>query len=309
MVHLQMNGFIADNLFQYVVARILAEDLGYALEVSHSRMHPRKNVPRLLQLLSQCRDAPLALPGKIFHHPVDSTALLGHGDFTGYQFDLEGVTQRRDDRKIMLAGYFQRYELLQPYKTRIRSWFEIPACDLGHDISKDDIVIHVRQGDFVVFGLALSLSFYTDLLDRLDFGKLFICGYGLDAQVKRTFSHYAPIYIQGDPVDDLRFMKGFNRMIQSTSGFSWWSGFLSQASEIYAPVMSPNERPNDRKAVLADLRVYDEERYHYIYDVPYLERPYSLKDIVAARGQLRKKRVVSSLKQLVVDRWWGNDQH
>ena len=45
MIHLQMNGFIADNLFQYVVARILAEELGYALEVAHSRMQHPQRIP------------------------------------------------------------------------------------------------------------------------------------------------------------------------------------------------------------------------------------------------------------------------
>ena len=34
MVHLQMNGFIADNLYQYVIARLIAEELGFQLEVS-----------------------------------------------------------------------------------------------------------------------------------------------------------------------------------------------------------------------------------------------------------------------------------
>jgi hypothetical protein len=308
MIHLQMNGFIADNLFQYVAARILAEDLGYALEVSHSRMHPRKNVPRLLELLAQFRHAPLTLPGKTFHAPVDYTAHVGHGDFDGYHLDLASVIGRQDQRKIEVAGYFQSYELLQPYKARIRSWFELEPCALGHDISADDIVIHVRQGDLVVFGWAISLSFYTNLLDGLTFRKLFICGYGLSDEVRRIFARYDPIYVHGEPVADFRFMKGFNRMIQSNSGFSWWAGFLSQASEIYAPVMAPNMRTYDPKSALADLRVVDEERFHYVYDVPYLERPYSLKDIFVSRGQLRKKRLVNSLKQLVIDRLRGKNQ-
>jgi len=308
MIHLQMNGFIADNLFQYVAARILAEELGYALEVTHSRMHPRKNVPRLLELLAQFRHAPLSLPGKTFQDPVDYSAHMGQGDFDGYHLELASMIGRQYKRKIMMAGYFQSYELLRPYKSRIRSWFEIESCDQGHDICADDIVIHVRQGDLVVFGWAISLSFYTNLLDRLTFRKLFICGYGLSDEVRGTFSRYNPIYVHGEPVDDFRFMKGFNRMIQSNSGFSWWAGFLSQAGEIYAPVMAPNLTTFDPKSELADLRVVDEARYHYVYDVPYLERAYSLKDIFASRGQLRKKRVVNSLKQLVIDRLRGKNQ-
>ena len=98
MIHLQMNGFIADNLFQYVAARILAEDLGYALHVSHSRMHPRKNVPRLVELMAQFRDAPLSLPGKSFEQPVDNTAVMGNGDFDGYRLDLQQMINRLQGR-------------------------------------------------------------------------------------------------------------------------------------------------------------------------------------------------------------------
>ncbi len=303
MIHLQMNGFIADNLFQYVVARLLAEELGYALEVTHSPMNPRKNPPRLMELLSLCRDAPLTLPGKVFHHPVDTTALMGQGDFDGFHLDLEGMMRRRDDRKILMAGYFQRYALLQPYKQRIRSWFEIDACDQGHDISDDDIVIHIRQGDFVIVGRAISLSFYTTLLDRLTFRKLYICGYGLDSLVRRTFAPYAPVYVQGDPIDDFRFMKGFNRMIQSTSGFSWWAGFLSQADEIYAPIMAQTVGRSHPATTLADLKVVDEGRYRYVDNVPYLERSYSIKDVFLSLEQLHRKRLVNCLKQLATGCW------
>ena len=69
-----MNGFIADNLFQYAVARLIAEQLGYALEVTHSPLHPEFNVPQLLELLAHCDDAPLSLPGKSYTAPIDYSA-------------------------------------------------------------------------------------------------------------------------------------------------------------------------------------------------------------------------------------------
>ena len=62
---------------------------------------------------------------------------------------------------------------------------------------------------------------------------------------------------------------------------------------------------SDPKATLTDLRVHDEARYHYVGDVPYLERRYTLRDIARSRGQLRKKRVLQSLSRLVADRLRG----
>lgn len=299
MIHLQMNGFIADNLFQYTAARIVAEELGYALQVSHSRMHPNRNIPNLLALLSRFRDAPLELPGKSFEQPVDTTAVMGRGDFDGYRLDLQALLSRRDDRRIEMAGYFQNYDLIAPYKSRIRRWFDVAPNNFGHDIAANDVVIHIRLGDLVVLGWAISLGYYTQLLDQLDFGKLYICGFGLGDEVRKLFARFDPVYVHGEPVDDFLFMKGFNRMILSNSGFAWWAAFLSQAEEIYAPVMATNLRTFDPKAALADLRVHDEARYRYICDVPYLERSYTLRDIVTSRGQLRKKRVLQSLRELL----------
>jgi hypothetical protein len=88
-------------------------------------------------------------------------------------------------------------------------------------------------------------------------------------------------------------------MILSNSGFSWWAGFLSDAEQIYAPLMGVNSRTEHSKATMVDLKVDDESRYHYIADVPYLERDFTLKDLLASRNQLRKKRFVSSLGQLI----------
>lgn len=305
MIHLQMNGFIADNLFQYAAARIVAEELGYALQVSHSRMHPQRNVPQLLALMSRFRDAPIALPGKSFSHPVDTSACMGRGDFDGYHLDLQALLSRRDNRRIEMAGYFQHYNLLRPYKDRLRSWFDVAPDSIGHAISADDVVIHIRFGDSVVLGWAISLDFYSQLLDKLNFGKLYICGYGLGEEVRRHFARYRPIYVRGEPVEDFLFMKGFNRMILSNSGFAWWAGFLSQAEEIYVPVMASNARSFDAKAEMADLCVHDEVRYHHVLDVPYLERPYTLRDVITSRAQLRKRRVLSSVHQLLMNRLRG----
>jgi len=302
MVHLRMNGFIADNLFQYAAARIVAEDLGYALEVSHSRMHPQRNVPQLLALMSRFRDAPIALAGKSFAQPVDTSACMGHGPFDGYRLDMPALLRRRDDRRIEMAGYFQQYDLLRPYKDAIRRWFDVAPDNFGHAINADDVVIHIRLGDLVVLGWAMSLEFYTRLLDTLDFRTLYICGFGLGEEVRRAFARFHPVYVHGEPVEDFLFMKGFNRMILSNSGFAWWAAFLSQAGEIHAPVMAQNARIFDPKAALADLRVHDEPRFHYVRDVPYLERDYTLRDIFTSRGQLRKKRVLGSLARLVVGR-------
>lgn len=302
MVHLQMNGYIADNLFQYAAARLVAESLGYALEVSHSRMHPESNVPRLEALLAACADAPLSLTGERFDAPVDYSAHCDLGDFDGYELDLEALTSNRQPRRIEMKGYYQRYALLQPHKARVRSWFAMSPCDRGHGVTPDDLVVHVRRGDLLVFGLAMSLAYYTELLDELSFRRLFVVGCGLDGEVRRALQRYDPVYVEGEPVEDFRFMLAFDRMVLSNSGFAWWAGFLSGAGEIHIPRMGRNTLTTHAKAHEVDLDVVDEGRYHFVENVPYQERDYTFADILRSRGQLRKKRLVTATLALLGQR-------
>lgn len=302
MVHLQMNGFIGDNLFQYVAARIVAEQLGFALRVSHSKMKPESNVPQLLELLSHAQDAPLALAGAEYQTPVDFTACEAEGgsrpgDAPGH-VSIATVTRNREPRRIEMRGYYQRYADLKPHKHSIRQWLTMPESTGGYHIDPQDIVLHVRWGDLVVFNLAMSMRYYTDLLQRLDYRTLYVCGVGINAEVRAALAPFRPVYIAGSPAQDFRFMLGFNRIIQSNSGFAWWAGFLSQAQEIYGPLMCENDRTDKMSEKPVNLMVDDEPRYHYVEGAPFLERDYRLRDVIASRHQLRKKRVASSLLRL-----------
>ena len=302
MVHLQMNGYIADNLFQYTIARVIAEELGYTLKVSHSRMHPQQNVPQLEAFLAACANAPLAIAGATHEGPADYSPHIDHGDFDGYDLDLTGICARRDPRRIEVRGYFQRYALLQPYKERIRSWFDMEPCDQGYEVSPDDLVMHIRRGDVVVLDLAMSLDFYIDLLERVPYRRLYIVGCGLDGEVRRALAPYDPVYIEGEPVDDFRFILAFSRMILSNSGFAWWAAFLSGAREVYAPLMGKNARTGHLKTTKVDLKIQDESRFLYVENVPYMERECTLRDIFRSRGQLTKRRMVYAVRSLLARR-------
>lgn len=305
MIKLLMKGMLGNNLFQYAFARILAEDLGYALEVTHSTYNLKSNVPHLKELLISFSDAPLSIPGKSFAHPVDKTASMDHQGFDGYHIDLNQLLNCRQDRKIVVNGFFERYEIFRRHKKQIRSWFAVDPINLGYSISDNDIVLHIRRGDFIIFERAISLGFYVDILDNIEFNQLYICGYGLDREVRDCFQHYHPIYIHRKPVDDFRFIKGFNRIVQSQSTFAWWAGFLSEAEEIYAPVLKPTGTEFERKYPHIDLQVDDEDRYRYIANVLKLGRKFSFRDIFAARNQLSRNDMVLYLKELIRNRFTG----
>ena len=290
-----MLGLIGNNLFQYAVARILAEDLGFELNVTHSIRLPKRNIPQLNELLSQFDDAPLHIPGKSFNTPIDKTVFTGHCGFDGYHINLNKISIDGTPRKILIKGYFERYEIFRSYKERIRIWFKLDPINLGFNISEDDVVVHVRRGDFILFGRAISLQYYLEILEKINFRKLYICGVGIDDEVKDKFHRYHPTYVYNSPLEDLRFIKGFNRIIQSQSTFVWWASFLSQAEEIYAPV--PNPGAFEQRYPHINLLVDDEERYHYTRNVPYIEKKYGFKDLIRANELLPKSEKAAFFKE------------
>ena len=286
MVRVELLGLLGNNLFQYVVGRILAARFGLALELIDSPYKPRKNMPQFRALMEVFQDAPLRLQGRTVEKPVDRTAYLDHDGFDGFRFDLPGMLANEDRRGFAVKGYFERYEHFRPHKDAIRRWFRVDPLNAGHRVGSRDVVVHIRRGDFIAFGRAITLDYYTDILRRIDPGRVFVCGFGIDPDVKSALAPFAPVYVDGDPISDFRFMTGFNRIVQSQSTFSWWAGFLSQAEEIYAPLTVPGATSFDRRYPHIDLKVDDESRYHYVSDVAPMEREVGMGDLMRARRHL-----------------------
>ena len=114
---------LGNNLAQYCIGRILAEGLGFNLQASEIPGFP--NVQPLRIGVSQTLGPP---------HVIE-----------GHRIDLDGILADRTPRRIIMNGFFQRYEYYQPYKNRIRdSWLVSGAYERS---APDDLTIHVRAGD------------------------------------------------------------------------------------------------------------------------------------------------------------------
>ncbi|MEQ9426813.1 MAG: alpha-1,2-fucosyltransferase [Cyclobacteriaceae bacterium] len=280
---------MGNNLFQYAVARIISENLGFELKTSFTQSALiGKNKADFHRLMSAFNNAPVNIAGKAYFKHIDHTIDMASYEFDGFSANLHSIIENKEARLIRVNGFFERYEIIQSFKDLIKEWYRIDPLHLGYDIQPDDIVIHIRRGDFVVVDRALSLDYYTDILKNLDYRKLYICGVGLDNNVKTHFKKFKPTYVLGDPVKDFRFMKGFNRIIQSQSTFSWWSGFLSDAEEIHSPIPNKNSSGFHQTFQKIDLKVTDENRYHYTFDVKQSEKHFGLNDLISSWPELPK---------------------
>jgi hypothetical protein len=269
-VEVQFIGRLGNNLFQYALGRIIAEELGYELVCRPAAVAGATEVrpdsgdaATLLDLAGEFLDVPLRIPGKHIRSPHERY-VLGERAWSGYGVPLQRILQDRRDRRIVLRGYFQRMEYFAPYRDVVRSWLRPRRSASPPDPDPRHIVVNVRRGyDYQSLGWSLSADYYERVLSQEEPGTVHVCGVGIDNSIRRSLQPYQPVYFSGTPVEEFRFIASFKRIVLSNSTFCWWAAWLSHAEEIHFPRCRGfwgDEFPE------VDLEVR-EDRYRYVEGV------------------------------------------
>ncbi len=242
MIEVKYRGRLGNNLFQYCFGRILAEELGYALKAD-------------------------PIPG----FPNTQTEVKGH-DYSSYStkilsehhVNLGTILRDNTKRKIVLNGFFQRYEYYKSYKDKIRSDWLKSSVKLKKNLGEDDILIHIRLRDYLTHTpeSLLPFSFYEEVLDKAEYSRVLICTDQPKHQFIKKFKKYDFTLKHSSPLEDFNFIKSAKKIIQSQSSYSCWAAFLSQAEDIYTPQPLEGYWSDQRPDV--DLIVDDEDRYIYV---------------------------------------------
>lgn len=201
------------------------------------------------------------------------------------------------DRKwIVLLGNFELGENYFPYRNQLKQWFKFPKIELskiemwklhpelGKDqyfihqpyesIHPDDLVISLRLEDYTTtenLDRLLDFDYFKIILESRKFRKVYIItnpgsiGHNEQYKYLKEFYEYDPIFVRiyDKPVMSLAFGAQFNNIAISQSTYSWWLGFLSNASTIYYPI--PKQGPfslQDPNFRGTDLRIPSRD---YIY--------------------------------------------
>jgi hypothetical protein len=213
MVEVVYDGNLGNNLFQYCFGRILAERLGYRLSAK-----PIKGFPGTFD----------DIEGKD-HSGKEMITLRGQ------QVDLSFLDKDDLQYHILLTGYFQRYEYYEKYNHAIKEWLRTED-DIKDEISENDVVIGIRRGKDYIPMYGLPISYYEEALSLLSYDRVFICTNEPNDPFIRYFQKkYAAIIRPPGGLDNLIFIKKFNKIIISNSTFLWWAAYLSEAKEIIFP--------------------------------------------------------------------------
>ena len=225
-----------NRLFQYCLARIIAEHLGFALQAA-----PIPGFPGTIE----------AVQGRALQSPVQ--LLQSH------RIDLAAVLADRSPRRIVLKGWFQRYAYFQPHTAAIRLWLHRPAgtADRPHP---RDLVVHVRRRDYLWHGWALPFSWYEQMIEQRRFRDLILVTDDPTDPFFWRFRRYKPILRSQSAVADFDYLLAARQLALSPSSFAWWAAFLGQAEWIGFPVPCEGIWAADNEEGV-DLRVWDDPRH------------------------------------------------
>lgn len=239
MVYINYKGRLGNNIFQYCLGRIIAENLKF----------------KLVGKLNDFSNA-IEFDGRSFLNPIES--------LSGHDIDFNNIINNKNERKIILNGFFQNINYYLNSKEKINEWLKI---NKQYRVpNSKDLVLHVRGGDLYnkfphVQYPPLPFVYYKNIIESESFDKLYIVTENVsDIIVDKLNKNFKLEIISQSPVEDYFFMLNSKKLVLSVSTLSWWSGWMSLAEKIYFPMYGlwhPNSIRKDVNLIV------DEDRYIY----------------------------------------------
>jgi hypothetical protein len=207
MIEVRYKGRLGNNLFQYALGRILAQELRFALTAP--------GIPHFVRTLDE-------VSGQSYSSPVE---ILG-----GQQIDFAGVVGNIKSRRIILDGHFQDYRYFIPHEASVKRWFSLPS----EPAVRHDLIVHVRRADYIHRGWALPFSYYEKAITTAlpSGGRLHIATDDHRDPFFRRFKRWNPQFIRADEITTLTLMARAKALVMSQSSFSWWAAFLAPEPQL-----------------------------------------------------------------------------
>ena len=243
-------GRLANRLTQYCFGRIVATALGFDLW--------SETIPGFPDVQGLEAGASLQL---------ERFQVLG-----GHRVDLAGLTADRTPRRIVVRGFFARYEYYRPHKELIRKWL---VSDSYEQSPPDELTIHVRAGDIWKGDRdprkvhpeyhGLPFSFYDGIVRSRSWSTVKVVTEDRsDPMVRKLVATYDAELQSGSKLEDFNALRASSNLVLSVSSYAWWAGWLSNASQVFFPVVGFFDQARARQRPSAwqqDLWVDDEPRY------------------------------------------------
>lgn len=235
MIYMQFCGQWGNQLFQYVIAKIVAERTGLAYAPPDT-FYAKNGDP------VRWTGEPL-----VTMQPTPGRVMQAHRD--GWQrvnaihwADLDAIDS---ERPVFMTGFFQRYELVKPWKEKIRTQWLAISPDRFIATDPDAVYVHVRRTDYVpgqdnpnnyrIHCLAATMDEYArGLAEFPDAKRLVLVTDDPGDAFLQEFSRFGlPCEVSGKRWDeDFLLLASARNLLICQSTFSWWAGWLGRAERI-----------------------------------------------------------------------------
>jgi len=220
-VSIKYKGRCGNNIFQYVTAKIFAEKNNLSI-----------STPLNCEILELKKNSEV-------YNNKNKTIYITNNSFTDDEIPFSG-----EDCEYIFDDYFQNCRYINKNAEIVKNFFVLPEFEKN----TQDIVLSVRLDDKVHSdnlsdpenwdrAEIIHPNYYKKILESEKFNKVYIVvdkiKYEWEKKYMSNFDEFNPIIVSQTPYEDFHFMRKFNKIVTSTSTYSYWAAFLSEAEKIY----------------------------------------------------------------------------
>ena len=210
MINVQKLGTLGNNMWQYAVARVIAEK--YNLKLNCYSIPGFPNTQQSVDG-NECNSPSVKI--------------------TGHLFDINSLGSSR----IEMAGYVQRYEYIRDHKEKVREWFQLDV-ESPIEVLPTDFVVSIRRGwNGWPTSLCPPKEYFIEVFKHVEHGRIILCTDSFDDPFFNFIDDLDVEVIKAkySPLEQFALIKSANNILLTSSTYCWWAAFLSDAENIYYP--------------------------------------------------------------------------
>ena len=225
----QQLGRFGNNMFQYALARVVAEkyNLTYKTDTffDEEETHYSGFYDEFLNL-DKKHNLKLSSFYSIREDNIKNLLKLSKEEFINSDFN---------GKNIRLEGYFQDNEFFTGKD--IKSYFKINENKFI-ETDDDDLCLSLRLGnDYKCNDWIINPDVLINFLENIFFNKLIIVTDVYDSPILDKFKRFTPIIYNNsssEPIKDFYTIMSFKNLMITNSTFSYWAAVLGKSDTIYA---------------------------------------------------------------------------